>query len=710
MSTAFVTSCGIRDTNVNMKTQSSNVYSSKWNAFADVVGLAHLEDMPDATDRHALEKSLSTPPSHFQADPRATLDHPDLKYAQVFADVKSEILSQEPHMHALQIMSIEPYVDALKSYQPHIQNEDVALSLPYKQRNGVTVDLSGNKTFSSLDANSSFKVYPTEHGAAVLDDSRAARGHVYLMTYKAGPQGSSQIYRALISIPEGTSSTNPHPLMVFAHGGDAGLTFKEMALLLQDNLGKFVVAAPAYPGEPICAGGMTQGTEANHYHRSCTDALGNPTEDSIAPLGARSPLKDDVNGLLALVDGITKLSADDVISDFYSGNENIFKDNSGSLIPFNDPDKVLGLKTVGVADSRGGATLLSAVGKAGFLFPITGAAPAYFSGIGLIGSPSSLVVGAFRILLQDFFDGAVPNDFNSLPMVPELQHDFDAYRNAPIGSQEEQVELHKLVGWLASSDLTFLAPYAGIALKNWTALGQNHFAPGTVALFHGTQDKVVPFTESLIAKQAFDSFFAYVYGPSEKEELEKVLHTIPPGSQMFSFQSDASYVTDPTATYHVMSPSFMTSRLMNPSMQAYTQLSDMKDGFLYGWNLDTPSSDPTTVAQQFDLFNKAYQNNVNPAVSPYILSPNCNPTISPYLSNGSCSLYGLQVHQNWSAPNKPLYNRTILQDVNHGVPTPMYSGVWDPHAQNSVLSPADVFSAWLDTSVLDPSVGVLQGF
>lgn len=690
-----VVSCGAHDSNTNMTVQSSTAYSEKWNAFADFVGLQHLEDMPDLADRHAVEKSLSTPPSNFQFNGKN-----QIQYGSVMKTVQKYILSQEPNMHAVQVLSIEPYEQVLSASDFSAQRSS-SMSIPYVQRDGTVADLSGIKTFSSLDGASLFKIYPTEHGQVIQDDTKAVRGHVYLMTYKTGGQSGNQVYRALISIPEDASATKQYPLMVFAHGGDAGSSFKEVAMLLQENLGKFIVAAPVYPGEPLCSGNLFQGDRTNAYTRTCLDASGNPTGPSIAPIGIKSPTRDDVNGLLALVDGISKLASGNSTTEFYDGN-NVFYDNQAadSLIPFNDPDKAFGVKTIGVADSRGGATLYAAVGRAGFIFAAkkTGEAPAYFSGLALFGAPSSFLVGQFRFLLQNFFNGVVPDNLRALPMVPEFMDYFKGYRDAELGSKQERAELENLVGWISSSDITFLAPYVGVGLKNWTALWSGNSAPASVALFHGTQDKVVPFTESVIAKNAFDSLFANVYGPSESKDLFDA-SVIPPGSQLFSFQSDVSYVSDPKSSYHVMDPSFMTGHLINQSMQNDAQRSDMKGILLFGGN-NSSSSTHESVSQQFDFFNNAFQSNDLQQRRPYVLSPDCS-----VLKNGSCAIY----NQDWSSSSRPLYNRTILQDVTHGVPSPMYSAAWDPSAQNSVLTPADVFSAWVDFDVLG-ELGVLQHF
>lgn len=713
---SVATSCGIRDTNTNMTVPTSGVFQSKWNGFADVLGMHHLEDMPDLTNHKAMEKELSTPPENFQLADDA---HNQRQYALVAQTVAGYILAQEPFMQNKKVLSLEPYANVLKQSDASAA-QVVPMAIPTKQRNGNWVDLSAVKTFSGLDQNSFFKIYPTINGNVLQDDSKAVCGHVYLMTYETPSNGQNALYRALVSVPapcNGVADQNQYPLMVFAHGGDAGLTFKEMATLLQENLGKFVVAAPVYPGEPLCTGAFFQGDQSNGYARSCLDKNNNLTEPSIPALGTKSPTRDDTNGLIAMVDAITQMSnpQEPANQDKISfGVNNIFYDQAHdrSLIPFNDDQKMFGLKSIAVADSRGGATLLAAIGRVGVLFALQNGSrgdgnyhPALtnFSGLSLVAAPTSLLVGQFRILVQNFVQGKVFEGLLRLPMVPELNNYFKDYRDAEIGSDQEQAELMNLVGWLGATDMTYLTPYVSIAVRNWTALSLGVSAPGSIVMLHGTQDKIVPFTESLIVKKGMDTLFANIYGPSANHDLFDA-SVVPPGSQLFSFQSDTAYVNDPKATYHVTDASFMTSHLINPALSAYSQPSETADFFLFGGKIDGLNT-PDSVQQQFDLFNNSFAANDPQQRRPYILSNGCNP-----MKNGSCYLYGLQLqNDNWNQTNRPLYNRTILQDVSGGIPSAMYSGAWDPNAQNNLLSPVDVLSAWVDHSVLS-SLGVFQPF
>lgn len=689
--------------NTNLTAKSDPTYASKWDTFSDVVGLPHLDQMPDLTQPDEVKKSLSTPPENFQATEKN-----QAQYKEVLSAVGGYILSQAPNMQTTKVISIEPYASRLNSAEVKSQRLDF-MTMPYAQRGGSYSDLSAIKTASGLDAESNFEIYHTQNGQVVLDNAKTTKGKVYLITYQTGGK-ADQNYMALVSVPNDASSTNQKPLMIFAHGGDAGLTFKELAFLLQDNLGKFVVAAPVYPGEPICAGGFTQGSESNNYTRSCTDVNGNPVAPSIAPMGSRSPVNDDVNGLLGLANAIGRMAANDFSSSFYSG-QNIFYDQNGkdSIIPFNNPyDPTKGVKTIGAADSRGGATLVAAIGRAGFwgAMNLEQKAPpypdyfSYFSGLALIGSPSSFLVGQFRFMVQHFIHGVLPPDFKALPMVPEFMNYFEAYRNAPAGSEQEQTELKKLVGWVAASDIAFLAPYVPFDLKNWSS---GVPAPGAVAFFHGTSDTVVPFTESVIAKNAFDTLFMNIYGPSENGKLYDAL-TVPPGTHMFSFQKDEAYLADPKATDHALAPSFLTGHILNQGMQGFQSENtvELRNAVLFGSDSKNYLFSKGSFAEQFSFYNTAFQKNVSPKLSPFIISPNCS-----VLKNGTCYLYLLGFRKKDHA-NVPLYNRTILQDTTAGVPSAMYSGEWDGNAQKSVLTPTDVLSSWIDYAILDPNAGVLQ--
>ena len=783
LSTAFIIAavslvgCSKGMNNSNLTAQSDSTSTVKWDTFADAVGMAHLENAPDGADVAAVTAALSVPPANFQPTVvNGKVTNAD-QYAAVQKAVADFVINDAANMQASQIVSIVPFDSKILGADSADQGSSF-VSIPYLGRDGKNYDLSRTiKTNSGIDVNGKFSVNQSVNGI-VSTSIKPATGTVYLITYQLGGN-TAQNYQALVSIPSDASATKQYPLMMFAHGGDAGLAFSEMATLLQGNLGKFIVAAPVYPGEPICAVTFTQGTEANGYARSCVDHSGNVTAPVVAAVGSKSPMRGDVDSLLALQNGISQLLLSP--STVYSGSNNVFLDlnNSKPIISFNSTDPTLkgiyGPQTIAIADSRGGGTLMAALGRTGMIIPeyinckLTLAhpcafgnkipTPSFFSGSAFYYSPSSFLVGQFRFLTQYMMSGNVPSGFNGLPMVPEMTHYFDNYRNAQSGSATEITELTNLVGFMGASDITYLAPYISAAVQNWTTNSMSlilsqQVVPGSIIFVHGTQDAIVPFTESLIAKTAMDGVFDNIYGAGASTS-PLVANLVPAvGSQIYSFQPDASYYNvklgtagcnnTPDATGnlpvnfnssnnqcfgggidHGLDPSFLTSRLENSTLQL--QNVDVTNGkasvgiqheLLYGFD---PASDPNLCRPD----DKSCKENPKPytfyqqivginsgldALHKYNIDEYTNdaclktPTI-----NGVCYAMGFMSF-GIGTQSYPLYYRSIGEDKNSSTANALL-GVWDTNTQKySQLSPTDLVTSWLDVSVLDSSQGVFTTF
>lgn len=802
--TSFVLVCsGLLGCKVNPNStgiSQERVYENKWDKFADFVGLPHLSESPDLTDKKALTAALSIAPRNFQS-------HSDnaVQYKNVSDAVNAYVLGQAKNMQASSVVSIVPYAQVLAAADTADQGTGF-VSLPYLERGAAQAnafsDLSDVKSNSGIGADSKFAVHTTVNGKVT---STVVRGTVYVLTYQLGGN-KSQNHLALVSIPDGVLNgagalQKSVPLMVFAHGGDSGLSFREMATLLQGSLGDFVVAAPVYPGENLCSVDAGQGGANTRFVRSCVDTTGQLTSPLLVSQGVRSPVNGDVNSLLGMHQAITKLAFNKVTG-FYTGSQNIFVDSTGAPIlklhseetnPPHDFKEFYGFQTVGVSDSRGGATLMSALGRAGIMIggalqkltnylqtcqpdPRTHICPSivnrlpmlpYFSGAGLYYTPSSFLVGQFRMLTQFMMSGVVPYDAWALPMMPELVHYFDAYRNAEVGSAAEDEELAKLVGQVAASDIAYLAPYLSLAVQNWTTNSLRLFydqkvAPGSLLLLHGTQDKIVPFAESLIAKVGMDAVFDNIYR-SNAAQSPLVAGFVPAvGTQFFSFQPDVAYYNqdingtsctgakdahgndltnynpvkgkcfgggyngEPSLrplTDHGRDPEFLTSRVVNYQMRYVNYFEpgtsnidpSLQNALLYGldpaWDDPNPAkvnylysfsrSHVVTALDQFSYANMAL-NSFAPSSVPYNLAPTCD-VAHHVVGSGLCYLVNAE-----SSDTFPLYNRPMIFDQTQSYST-MLTGVWDNAAQNATLTPTDIFSAWMKVSVLG-DLGVLHLF
>lgn len=491
LSTVYLAGCNFNG-NTNMQT-SNKKNCVKWDQFANYVGTQTCDQAVPVTNKNALIESMTVPPKNM-------LPNGD-KYNQVKSEVANYVKQMAYKMQATEIVSIKKLSDILTEagFSDQLIVNSGIISVPYYERDtldnkgnviekGSYQDLSGIKTLSGIDENSNFEIYGTLNGK--VDRKNIAKGTVYVLTYKLN--NSSQKYSAIVTIPNNPNvKANTLPLMMYAHGGDVGLSFRNMATILQNNLSKAIVAAPSFPGELICSITTKVGNSENNYLRSCGDADGNVIKALVTSEGDKSPLDDDVNSLLGLQNAISKLSQKMLIPNKVEAEESTvnskFVNDLSQQLAFYSQNPFLkimsGPITIGVADSRGGATLMAAIGRSGVMleqmlqggFDMTSIAslpkPALFSSAALYYSPSSLLVGSFKVLTQYMMSGSIneTSTYNALPMIPDLKINsyFTNYKNAETGNDE--AELKSLVGWLASSDIVFLAPYLSVGMQNWKA-------------------------------------------------------------------------------------------------------------------------------------------------------------------------------------------------------------------------------------------------
>ena len=686
---AAASSCGKNRETSNMTAQDISSKSiRKVDLFYQAVGLPSMEEAPALNDQSKVAAYLSMPPINFQ---EASDKSNETKYNFVNNAVGNFLQEQAPHMFATKIISFQPVKDVFSAdmFKDLGSNH---ISVPYFERDGsATYDLSIYHTPVGLNSDGKFLLHDTRYGSVLRDknDTRIntdVSGTVYLLKYTMG--GSNEIQQALVTIPDGASSDAQLPLMMFAHGGDGGLTFHEMATLLQGNLGKFIVAAPFYPGEPMCRYDFTSGTYDNNYIRSCVDEKGEPEGNLVDAIGEKSPLVNDVNSLLALQNAMKQLVLAKYGPEFYNGVNYLVDSQGESKVQLNFPadtpifpnyQKNFGVKTFGFADSRGGATLLAAMARQGLMLvtasknnapstsilskipflkqftpPNTDYLNNYnlFSGATFVYAPSSLMVGQFRFLTQYMIAGNVPKSNFYLPMVPELAHSpyFKDFQNATANTPDESKALSRLIGFIASTDITFLAPYVGVDMQNWANTSTGQPRPGSILFLHGTQDKTVPFTESVIAKNAMDTVFKAVYHLNENPALfGNTITAI--GTEMFSFQPDDAYyhapcdsaddinknlntgfcfgTADGHSTDHGLDPAFLTSYVMNKEAQELKfGDSSLINLIAYG-KLDAQN---TSVQEQFNEFNLNLQDKftTNPS------DIDCNPTGDATRHSGLC--------------------------------------------------------------------------
>ena len=487
LSALAIVGCNFKG-NTDMQTD-SKVNCVKWDAFANKVGIQTCDQAIPVTNKKAIVEYLSKPPENF--DPKSS------KYNEVTGLVEKYVKEMAPKSQATEIVSVKKLSVVLEEsgFKDREVIDGKEFSVPYFERDktdktekdvkvtvGTYQDLSRVPTLSGIDKDSGFEIYSTKEG--FRDKSESATGTAYVLTYKLF--GSVQNYSAIVTVPD--KVTNPLPLIMYAHGGDAGLSFRNMAMVLQNNLSKGIVAAPSFPGEPICAITTIGGHAGNKYQRNCGDILGKIMPPAVKGEGDKSPLNDDVNAFLGLHNAIARLAIDKSSNKLIKSN-NVDQKFLDSLTKLDFYSKnptlaaITGPKTIGLSDSRGGATLLAAIGRTGIMLKksvLSGGLgnidlnklpmPVLFSSCALYYTPSSLLLGSFRLVTQDLVAGNVhdTSTLNALPMIPDLKKNsfFTNYRAKSAG--QDQKELNELVGWMGASDISFLAPYISVAMQNWT--------------------------------------------------------------------------------------------------------------------------------------------------------------------------------------------------------------------------------------------------
>ncbi|WP_186645036.1 hypothetical protein [Fluviispira vulneris] len=504
LSSLALVGCGGKK-NINMQT-SSNLLNERWDTLAKQICLPLSDEIPNSSDPKFMEeftKILSTNPKCFNpnSDPNSV---EQTKYLVNTKSVNEYVAKMAQKITAIEIISFEKLSDASKNRKIDFQEYDLAsmkdprkYALPYVERKDendtitqddklIPIELSHIKTASGLNQDSEFSFFSTKKGK--LDGANNIRGKAYVLKYRLS---DNNIYSAIITIPEGSAKV---PLMLYVHGGDTGLSFRELAIPLQTALKDNIVAAPALPGEDICSVDKTTGNLEKGFKRVCIDGSGNEIAPAVEAIGEKSPLDNDVVATLGLHSALKRIS----LGELKLNNENIkeffvhgqprlefYVDKVPSFLNSYKPllQKIAGPKTVATASSRGGATLLAAMGRSGIMLQQALSQldnkdvdlkniiiPPLFSSAATYYAPTTLLMGKFRILFKDMLNGKVSDisHLNALPMIPDLQKNqyFSNFRNSDLANNQK--ELNELIGFLGASDVTYLAPYISVATQNWT--------------------------------------------------------------------------------------------------------------------------------------------------------------------------------------------------------------------------------------------------
>ncbi len=125
--------------------------------------------------------------------------------------------------------------------------------------------------------------------------------------------------------------------------------------------------------------------------------------------------------------------------------------------------------------------------------------PPMFSQLVNNAGPFSLMVGEFRVLVEQVVKNVHNPLKQELPGVRHLLEDFAVYTDAPIGN--DAAELKDVALLIFRRDMHFLHPYLYSGLLNWNDLLLAKFKPnkirhGKLLALHSVNDKIVPFTQA----------------------------------------------------------------------------------------------------------------------------------------------------------------------------------------------------------------------
>ncbi|MBX9703803.1 MAG: hypothetical protein K2X39_06585 [Silvanigrellaceae bacterium] len=458
---------------------------------------------------------------------------------------------------------------------------------------------------------------------------------VYLLKYLVRNTDSSvdtEPQVALVSIPNQTSQFNQNmgfgdkfPLLLYAHAGDSGLSYDEISKILTNHLNRFVVVAPTYPGEPLCS------YQSKHGKRYCRNEQGDKVNPVLPITGKRSALDTEAFHILALQNCVAHfLASEDATVNLLDRNYNVtntkiksplsgkmlynyskndyLEKSLASVSNKNENEiaeqlrKVAGISTILVGASRGGGVILVTLARAGMLIQNWSETatttdlinPSYFpnfiSSAALFFPPSSMLTGPFRYLTEIMLRGVMSDKFDQLPMIPELRALFKEYQLAPSDSQKELEALERLTAEIAVRDTTYMAPYLGVALQNWRSFWNSAYPKvinfeltgglvarsnkGAISIYHGTEDRVVPFDQSIIAAYTFNAVNSYAKNTSElffKNNIPGFSHAV------FAFQPLDGFYTNPySMNSKTCGPKKFTEQVNKHTNSCYTEEEDLR--------------------------------------------------------------------------------------------------------------------------------------
>jgi hypothetical protein len=331
-----------------------------------------------------------------------------------------------------------------------------------------------------------------------------------------GSFGDQIVRTALVTVPDQTVLAGKKiPLAIYGHGGDSGLSYSELARIFGQRQKEFVIAAPAFPNEPICESGLSRltlacngqtiakpagtlrpfDTDANEIlglHHCIVRALYGASSNSTAKsfgLPTEIDTSDNKSGKAADTDAAVNPTFSTLLADTLStyGEKGLgIKTNIGTR----NTDEILRTahpKSIMFGASRGSATALIALAKTAagyesFRNSIEAKSFSLFQCAALLFPPTTFAMGKLRIGLELFIKGLSESSvFYQLPTAPVLAEFFRDFREGNKTAQQIALKY-------AQIDPLLNIHLIASALRNWS---DPETLPGKLLLLHGRLDRVV---------------------------------------------------------------------------------------------------------------------------------------------------------------------------------------------------------------------------
>ncbi len=390
----------------------------------------------------------------------------------------------------------------------------------------------------------------------------ALAAKVYWMSYKL--KGDADYRNALLTVPitdaaaahtassekvatkSESAGTFGYPLILYAHAGSTGLAYEEIGLALGQLQSGHIVAAPAFPGEPLC-----RTYNSGPGPKTCTD-----THILAPPVGLAKPYGNDTEDLLGLHDCIKTLARNTAgiatlnIETKQQANENI----SRKIIKISAKAQVdaqaLGQQSgspalLGLADAagapvsimlglgRGAGVSVLALARAGAINSLlfstqtdaetvaiqsqlagAGVSAGLFSCAGIVAPHSSFSAGTNKILFEYWVtkssgligaDGVLAADF--IPGFASIHQAITAISEDPaLAVDQKAVQISEFI---KSTEAIMHLPLVNGGLQNFgkvfraklladpaSAARTVAAAKGSALILHGTKDKIADFSNT----------------------------------------------------------------------------------------------------------------------------------------------------------------------------------------------------------------------